>query len=165
MDLVVESFDPTRHDRGGFRCGEPSLDRYLAEQATQDIRRDVASLFCLVEPDRARVLGYYTLCAAGVRFADLPTELSRRLPRYPEIPAILLGRLAVREERQGDGLGWRLFGEAIQRSRATPIAAWCVLVDALQDRAATWYRDFGFTPLRDQPLRLVLPLKSVSPGR
>lgn len=165
MDFVVEPFDRHRHDRTGFRCGEPALDTYLAQQATQDVRRDVASLFCLVDAPNPQILGYYTLCASSVRFTDLPPALTRRLPPYPEIPAILLGRLAVSRDAQGSGLGSRLLGEAVQRSRGVPIAAWCVVVDALSDRAAGWYAQTGFMPFPHQPHRLVLPFRSLTPGR
>lgn len=161
----IEPFDRSRHDRSGFECGEPTLDAYLAHQATQDIRRDVASLFCFVDESSNRVGGYYTLCASSVRLAALPQEMSKRLPPYPDIPAILLGRLAVRRDLQGSGAGRHLLMDALARSRAASIAAWCLMVDAVNARAEAWYARFGFVPLADIPGRLVLPLAGLTPAR
>jgi GNAT superfamily N-acetyltransferase len=167
--LRVEPFDRRRHDRSGFSCGEPSLDEYLARQATQDIRREIASLFCLVDdegsPTPLPIAGYYTLCASSVRLRDLPPDRAKHLPSYPDVPAVLLGRLAVSLDLQRAGLGGQLLGEALRRCRALRVAAWCVVVDALNDRAAAWYKAAGFVALDDQPRRLILPAASVSPRR
>ena len=161
----IEPFDKARHDRSGFECGESSLDRYLAQQATQDIRRDVASLFCFVDETSGRVGGYYTLCASSALLADIPAELSRRLPPYRDVPAVLLGRLAVRRDLQGAGAGQDLLFDAIVRSRSLPIAAWCLLVDAINERAAAWYASYGFAALTDSPTRLLVPLSRPIPPR
>lgn len=165
MALRVELFDPSRHDRSDFRCGEPALDSYLARQATQDVRRRVASLFCAVDGDDPRVLGYYTLCATTVALGELATADAKRLPPYPKVPAVLLGRLAVRSDHQGSGLGRVLLASAVRRAQVVPVAVWCVAVDAIHERAADWYSSYGFRALPHQPLRLILPLARLSPGR
>jgi len=169
VDLHVEPFDRARHDRTGFTCGEPSLDEYLARRATQDIRRDLTALFCLLDGDDPRVLGYYTLSASSIPFGDLPHDLVRGLPGYADIPAALLGRLAVRRDRQGVGIGERLMFDALERSLSGPAAVWCVVVDALNEVIAGWYVRYGLRPLDDQPLRLVIPAKTIrtllTPGR
>jgi GNAT superfamily N-acetyltransferase len=159
--LRIEPFDRGRHDRTGFECGATSLDDYLARQATQDVRRNVASLFCLTVDDDPRVAGYYTLCANRLPLHDLPADLARGLPRYADVPAILLGRLAVHRDRQRAGLGDLLIADALGRSLAVEVAAWCVVVDALSDRAAQWYQRYGFRRLPDHPLRLVLPTTTI----
>jgi predicted N-acetyltransferase YhbS len=164
----IERFDRQRHRREGFHCGERSLDDYLMRQATQDLRRDLASLFCLVEDDHPEIVGYYTLCAASLPVDDLAAELARGLPRYAQVPAVLLGRLAVRRERQGARLGEALLFDAMTRSLDNPVAAWCVLVDALNQRAADWYASYGLRSLPDQPLRMMVTMKtirSLTPGR
>lgn len=169
MDLRVEPFDREHHDRKGFSCGEPSLDEYLARQAGQDVRRDLASLFCMVDGGTPEIVGYYTLSASSLRVDDLPEDLTRRLPHYPEVPAVLLGRLAIRTDRQGAALGEALLFDAMERSLAGPVAAWCLVVDALDERTATWYARYGLRPLPGQPLRLVIPASTIrrliSPGR
>ncbi len=94
---VIEPLDTGRHERDDFRSGVPALDRYLAIQAGQDARRRVAAPFVLVRPPSSAVIGYYTLSNASVLAADLPAASTKRLPRYPVLPATLLGRLAVDE--------------------------------------------------------------------
>src|ERR1700689_5053220 len=93
------------HDRTGFRCGEEALDRYFQTQATQDIRRRVANCFVAVEIPTGQVAAFYTLSAASIAFVDLPPEETKRLPRYPTLPAVRIGRLAVDRRFKGRGLG------------------------------------------------------------
>jgi hypothetical protein len=83
------------HDRQGFSCGADPLDRYLQTQATQDIRRHPANCFVASPVQSNVVAGYYTLSAASIPMTDLPVEQTRKLPRYPVLPAALIGRLAV----------------------------------------------------------------------
>src|SRR5216684_8922742 len=94
------------HNRADFSCGNASLDRYLKEQAGQDLRRACATPFVLT-PKRgdASILGYYTLLSYGIDVGELPADIVKRLPRYPLIPATLLGRLTVDQRRQGQGIG------------------------------------------------------------
>src|ERR1700731_1222371 len=90
------------HDRSDFSCGNVSLDRYLKEQAGQDLRRACAYCFVLA-PKRGdtSILGYYTLSSYGIDVGELPADVAKKLPRYPLIPAALLGRLAVDRRYQG----------------------------------------------------------------
>ncbi|MFD1960717.1 hypothetical protein ACFSHP_20045 [Novosphingobium panipatense] len=101
---VIELLDTTRHDRSGFSCGVEALDRYLQSQASQDARRRVAAPYVLIEPPSPNVLGFYTLSNTSLQAADLPAALVKKLPRYPVLPATLLGRLAV--NAKGRGRGW-----------------------------------------------------------
>ena len=85
-----------------FSCGNSSLDRYLREQAGQDLRRGCATPFVLIaERGGTAILGYYTLSSYGIDAGELPAEVVKKLPRYPLIPATLLGRLAVDRRYQG----------------------------------------------------------------
>src|ERR1700691_1487201 len=92
------------HDRSVFNCGEEILDRYLRTQATQDIRRRMANCFVAIEVATGRIAAYYTLSAASIPMVDLPPEETKRLPRYPTLPAVRIGRLAVDVGFQGRGL-------------------------------------------------------------
>ena len=120
------------HDRSGFSCGSEPLDRYLQQHARQDSEKRVAAPFVLVEPPANRVLGYYTLSASMITADELPDKLAKRLPRYPQLPVILLGRLAVDQSCKGRGLGEFLLMDALRRSAesAADIAAMAVVVDA-----------------------------------
>ena len=151
------------HDRSAFACGSDALDRYLQHQARQDAERRVAAPFVLVSPPAPRVLGYYTLSAFTVHIDELPEALARKLPRYPQLPVTLIGRLAVDRALQGQGAGALLLMDALFRSLsgAAQIAALAVVVDAKDDAAAAFYRRFDFLPLQIPPRRLFLPMKTV----
>ena len=152
------------HDRSTFACGHPALDRYLQQQARQDAEKLVAAPLVLTGPPSATVLGYYTLSAAHIEADKLPAELAKRLPRYPNLPVTLLGRLAVEQRCKGKGLGALLLVHALQNSlaAAAQIAAIAVVVDAKDEAAAAFYRRFGFIALQAEPARLFLPLKTVA---
>lgn len=153
-----------QHNRTAFHCGAEPLDRYLKQQARQDADKRVAAPFVAVKPPGTRVLGYYTLSASVLTLADLPDELARKLPRYPQLPVTLLGRLAVDQSTKGQGLGEHLLMDALHRSlaHADRIAAMAVVVDAKDESAAAFYRHFGFLTLQAQPSRLFVSMRLVA---
>jgi len=153
-----------QHDRTAFYCGADALDRYLKQQARQDADKRVAAPFVAVNPPNTHVLGYYTLSASVVTLTDLPDELTRKLPRYPQLPVTLLGRLAVDQSARGQRLGEHLLLDALHRSltHADEIAAMAVVVDAKDENAAAFYRHYGFIPLQAQPRRLYVPMRVVA---
>lgn len=155
---IVTALD-AHHDRSRFGCGSAALDRYLREQVTQDIRRRVAA--CFVMLDGNVVAGYYALSTASVALADLPHDVARRLPRYPAVPAIRMGRLAVDLNYRGEGYGAALLVNALQRTAGSEIPAVALAVDAKDEQAAAFYRHFGFMPLANDSLALFLPLATV----
>ena len=158
--LTVEPLGP-HHDRASFSCGEPSLDRYIRRQASQDARRRVARVFVAPGDASGRIAGYYTLSAASFEKDNLPADLARRLPHYP-VPAAVIGRLAVDLRSQGSGLGETLLLDAIHRivRAGDTIGVYAVVVDALHDRAGAFYERYGFVPFPSRPLRLYLPLRT-----
>jgi GNAT superfamily N-acetyltransferase len=152
------------HNRASFRCGVPELDRYLREQAGQDQRRKVAACYVAVDPAAPKaVLGYYTLSAYSVRLHQLPRATIRKLPRYPDVPAALIGRLAVADHYHGQRLGEELLIDALERtlSLRDTIGVFAVVVDALSEAAAGFYARFGFTAFPSEPLRLFLPMATI----
>lgn len=142
------------HDRSAFNSGSPVLDAYLRELASQDVKRRIASCFVAVT-DEAEIAGYYTIAATGLAFGDLPPGRARKLPRYPVIPAILLGRLAVATAHQGKHLGSALVADALARAEESQIMAHIVVVDAKDAEAARFYAHLGFEPLPEHGLRLL----------
>ena len=158
-DLRVEALAP-RHERADFSCGVDELDRYLKTQAGQDIRRKANGVFVLVESAQPEaVLGYYTLCATGLPQGEVPVAARKHIPRYPVVSAVLIGRLAVCEARQGQHLGAVLLADAVRRvhAHASTIGASMMVVDAISERAADFYESHGFIRLPESP-RLVLPM-------
>jgi predicted GNAT family N-acyltransferase len=152
------------HGRSGFACGVEALDRYLKQQARQDADKHIAAPFVLTDPPSTAVLGYYTLSASVVSVTDLAVELSKTLPRYPQLPVTLLGRLAVDHRLKGQGMGELLLLDALRRSlsRAADVAAMAVVVDAKDEAAAAFYAHFEFRPLHSLPSRLYLSMNKVA---
>lgn len=152
------------HDRSAFSCGAAPLDRYLREQASQDVRRLVASCFVVVEAATRTLAGYYTLAATSVAANDLPPEFVKRLPRYPLLPAALIGRLAVDQRYQGRGVGSALLADAALRVLRSDMKALALIVEAKDEKAVAFYRLQGFTLFASCPLSLWLPLETVRKG-
>jgi GNAT superfamily N-acetyltransferase len=152
-----------QHDRKGFSCGVEPLDRYLKQQAGQDAKKRVAAPFVLCEGKTNTVLGYYTLSAVGVDVGAWPVEVARKLPRYPIIPATLLGRLAVDKSLRGKGMGEYLLMNALHRALVTSreVASVAVIVDAKDDAGVTFYQKYEFIPFADQPRKLFLPMGTI----
>lgn len=145
------------HDRTTFNSGSEPLDRYLCEQVTQDVRRRVAACF-VATTDGKRIAGYYTLASASLLLAELPASTGKRLPRYPTVPAVRMGRLAVDQGFKGQGLGSALLADALGRAARSEVAAYALMVDAKDEVAASFYRHHGFVALPDSPRTLFLPL-------
>ena len=162
-DLRVALLDK-HHDRSGFSCGVESLDRYLQTQAGQDVRRKANAVFVLSDvADPACILGFYTLWAMAIRQGNVPEAARKHTPRYPLVSATLIGRLAVATERQGQRLGAVLLADALQRAfeSAGTVGSSMVVVDALDETAASFYAAHGFVRLPDS-LRLILPMSLAS---
>ena len=148
------------HDRAAFNSDSAPLNRYLREQVTQDVRRRVAACFVALA-DGQRIAGYYTLASASLLLADLPASTSKKLPRYPTVPAVRMGRLAIDQAFKGQGLGGALLADALDRAARAEIAAYALMVDAKDESAADFYRHHGFIALPDSPRTLFLPLATV----
>jgi predicted GNAT family N-acyltransferase len=160
------SIDPLgkEHDRDAFQCGTEELDRYLRQQAGQEGRRHVATSFVLIEPPEAQIIGYYTLSSASVDHDTWPLEIAQKLPRYPQMPVTLLGRLAVDGNHRGAGHGERLLMDALHRSWqvSRQVASMAVIVDAIDVKAREFYEAFDFVVFPDQERRLFLPMATVA---
>lgn len=154
--FLLASLD-AEHDRAAFDSDSEPLNRYLREQVTQDVRRRVAACFVALA-DEKRIAGYYTLASASLLLADLPASAGKKLPRYPTVPAVRMGRLAVDRAFKGQGLGGALLADALDRAARSEIAAYALMVDAKDGTAAAFYRHHGFIALPDSPLTLFLPL-------
>jgi GNAT superfamily N-acetyltransferase len=154
---VIEPLS-TAHDRAGFNCGVEPLDRYFATQVTQDVRRRVSACFVAVERASRTVAGFYTIATSSVPLSDLAPAIAKKLPRYPLIPAVRVGRLAVAEGHRGRKLGAVLVADAIGRALRSEIAAFAIVVDAKDDAAVAFYKRHSFIPFASSPMSLYLPL-------
>ena len=150
------------HDRTAFHSGVSELDRYFHHQAGQDARRKVAAPFVMVDRSGS-VLGYYTLSAYSILLGELPEPIARKLPRYPLLPATLLGRLAISSTCRGRNLGRFLLMDALHRSwkTASEVASVGVVVEALDETARSFYLHHEFVPMQDHPNKLFLAMVTI----
>ena len=150
------------HDRVAFRSGVLELDRYLHQQAGQDARRKAAAPFVMLDKGGS-IVGYYTLSAYSIQLSELPDSQTKKLPRYPRLPATLLGRLAIASSHRGKKLGRYLLMDALNRSwKATvEVASVGVVVDALDDSARAFYLHHEFKILAGHSDKLFLAMATI----
>ncbi|MDR2503009.1 MAG: GNAT family N-acetyltransferase [Deltaproteobacteria bacterium] len=147
-------------DRRSFSCGVPELDAYMHHQAGQDAARGFASVVVATEEGSpAMIIGYYTLSAASIPLTLLPEDVRGKMPRYRNIPAVLLGRLAVAQTMHGRHTGSLLLFDALRRACANELAWAVFLVDAQNDRAVAFYEKFCFARFCQNPNSLWLTRK------
>lgn len=160
--MPIERLNKSKHDRGSFCCGNPFLDEYLKKRAQQDLKRSLAVPYVLCE-DGSSIIGFYTLSAVSIDVGALPSDIAKQLPRYPSIPATLIGRLGVDERSQGQSFGKRLLFDALYRSykQADTIAAAAVVVDVKNEKARAFYGRYDFLTLPDHPERMFLEMKMI----
>src|SRR5262249_16022461 len=153
------------HERGEFSCGKAPLDDFLRLRASQYEKRRLGRTYVALFPSATKVAGYYTLAAGAIAVANLPPEAAKRLPRHPG-PVILLGRLAVDQKGEGQGLGKALLRDALRRSLdlAEQLGLFAVEVLAIDAGARDFYASYGFVPLADNDLHLFLPIRTIEQG-
>lgn len=152
------------HDRKNFDCGVAALNEYLDRFARQNHESGGAKTFVAVLPDEpACVLGFYSISPGSIEFTRVPAKVTKKLGRY-EVPVFRLARLAVSLSCQGRGLGADLLFAAGERALAvaTEVGGVTLAIDAKDKKAARWYARFGAMPLLDDPLKLILPLATIS---
>lgn len=143
-------------DVSQFDSGRPTLDDWLRQRATKNERSGASRTYVVCES--VRVVGYYCLSTGSVENKQAPGKVRRNMP--DPIPVMLMGRLAVDRSQQGKGLGRALLKDAILRTlKAADIAGMrALLVHALDEKAAGFYRHNGFLASPFDPLVLMLPL-------
>src|SRR5882757_7441076 len=162
LQFKFEILDPAVHRREEFACESPELTGFLRTRARKEAKSRTSACFVLVPvADPGQIAGYYTLSATSIELEKLPVELTRKLPRYPRLPATLLGRLARALAFKGQGIGDLLMVDALKRSyeNSSVIGSVAVVVDPKDEPAAKFYGAFGFQPLDDQ--KMFLPMKAV----
>jgi GNAT superfamily N-acetyltransferase len=149
-------------DRAAFSCGSPDLDDWFHRRAGQETRRDFVRVNVARDPTLG-IVGFYSLSTFTLVVEDLPAEIKKKLPRYNEAPAVLIGRLARDLRVKGQGVGELLIADAMQKvmDLSRKVAVYAIVVDAKDDKARAFYQDFGFQPLPSRPFRLFIPMATV----
>jgi GNAT superfamily N-acetyltransferase len=163
MSLRIDLLDSKKHDRSSFDCGVNSLDDYIRTRASQELKKRVSTPYVLTDSPERQVLGYYCLSSYSIASAELEESTAKKLPRYPLLPAILLGRLAVDSGYQGKGYGGFLLLDAMKRclQLSTQLAAVAMVVDVISQGAANFYKDYGFIEFPDDPMKLYISMVEI----
>ena len=165
MVIKIESFDSTKHYRTDFCCGQISLDNYIRKQASQDIKRKVSTVFVLIDDidTQFNILGYYTLSSYTVEIENLEQSFAKKLPRYPQLPATLLGRFAIDNQQKGKGFGEIMLFDALKKAIAVSkqIVSLAVIAEALDENAVNFYIKYGFQKFNKESMKLYLPMKAI----
>lgn len=142
-----------QHELQGFHSGESSLDDWLRERALNNMRSRASRTYVLCPQNSQTVIGYYALCMGQILNKETTASMRRNMPE--QIPAVLLARLGVDQEWQGQGLGSALLKDAVNRTQqaAKDIACRLMIVHALTVEAESFYQRYGFVrlPAIDKP--------------
>ena len=151
------------HDRKNFDCGDPDLNAFLHRHARKSHELGGAKTFLAIDDsDGKTILGFYSLAPASLAYDRTPAVIKRGLARH-EVPVFRLARLAVHRSMQGRGIGGQLLLAAGRRCLriASQAGGVALLIDAKNEQVSRWYAGFGAIPLLDEPLSLLLPLKTI----
>ena len=163
MSLAIDILESKKHIRDTFSCGEESLDNYIKKRASQELKKLIATTFVLTAPPDNSVLGYYTISAYSIEATGLDDALAKSLPRYPLLPATLLGRLAVDLSQKGKGYGGRLLVDAMKTALDTSkrVASTALVVDAIDENAANFYLKYGFRQFKNEPMKFYYSMADI----
>ncbi|MDX2224891.1 MAG: GNAT family N-acetyltransferase [Rhodospirillaceae bacterium] len=149
-----------RHHLSTFDCGTPPLDAWLKTRALSNSQRGFTAV-TVVHVD-FQVIGYYGLAPTAVIPTVMPRSIRTGQPPNP-VPCLLLGQLAVDRRWTGKGIGSGLLRHALERCAAAAhlIGGRAVVVHAVDDAAAVFWRANGFVPSNDDPMTLFQSMQSI----
>ena len=153
-----------KQDRAAFSCGNKDLDDYIRNYASQDVKRNLAAVFVMVRKENPKAaVAYCTLSSRHIRLEELPPEIAKKAGRYNTVGVTLLGRMAVDSTQQGQGVGELVLLEALRQSflGTKTVASFGVFVQAKDEKAAAFYRRYGFIRLPEDEQKLFLPMKTI----
>jgi GNAT superfamily N-acetyltransferase len=163
MTDAAYSINPLgKEERSEFDCGSPELNQYFHRQISQDVRRKVATAFVAKQVSTDMLAGFYTLAGCHVDLSELDADWQRRLPRYPTVPAVLVGRLAVDNRFRGQGLGAAMLVDAAVRALASPVGMHLLVAEAKNETAAAFYSHQGMRRSPVNETRFFVPLTTIA---
>lgn len=152
-----------KHCRHSFCCGVESLDTYFHKQASQDLKKHIATPWVLISDQHENPMGYYTLSALSLLADDFPQEITKKLSKHPLLPSTLIGRLAVDQQHQGKNLGELLLMNALKRAfdQTKKIGSMAVIVEAKNEAAIAFYKRYGFIQFPCHLSKLFLSMATI----
>jgi predicted GNAT family N-acyltransferase len=160
--FIVEALDPAKHRRAEFQCESPELTEFLRTRARREMEARSSACYVLVEEtDPGRIAGYYTLSQTSVEVGKLPEATAKRLPRYRQLGATLIGRLARDLAWKGQQVGRFLLIDALRRCvrYSAEVGAVVVVTDPKDEKARAFYASHGFAPLDGR--RMFIPMSAL----
>jgi len=156
--LAAPALLTTSHDCSGFNSGESVLDEWLQNRALNNLQAGASRTYVVCPKDSQKVVGYYALCMGQILNQHVTGSMRRNMPQY--IPAVILGRLAIDQTWQGNGLGRLLLADMVQRSlrASSEVSARLIIVHAISLSAEAFYLHHGFTRLPVETPTLALDL-------
>jgi len=167
MDLLIEIFNKLLHERAGFDCGVEALNLFLQKSANQNQKKNFSKTYVAIDANDEnqckKIYGYYTLTSGQIYAADLPQNNNLNLPKYP-VPIIRMARLATDKQFQGQGIGGFLLYAALKTvlEVSNKIGIYAIVVDAKNEFAKNFYKQYGFIELQNNALTLFLPLDTIA---
>jgi ribosomal protein S18 acetylase RimI-like enzyme len=149
-----------KHDRAGFTSGNGRIDAYFRQTVSQDVKRGYAACYVLIEKASGKLAGFYTLSSHSIPLTELAADVAKKLPRYPSVPAVLIGWLGRDVSFRGQHVGPMLLADAIARLAAAPIGVHAICADAIDAAAVAFYREHQFRPFMSHPNTFYLPMKT-----
>lgn len=169
-NVIIEPFDPEKHDRNAFSCGIELVDNYFQKTANKLAKADNVRLYVMCDSDAGNaVIGFYTINAHAVHYRDLPKKFARSRPSHGSIPAAYISMIGRDRKYRGSGYGNDLLVDALKRivGTADSLGIALVMLDVLDcgnadrvERRKALYESFGFAALPGQSLRLYLPIST-----
>lgn len=149
-----------QRDRSAFNSGNERIDSHFRTAVSQDMKRSYAACFVLIEKSGGKIAGFYTLASHSIPLTEIAAELARKLPRYPSVPAVLIGWMGRDLAFRGRAVGALLLADAITRLAAAPIGIHAICAEAINDAAAAFYREHQFQAFNSRPNGFYLPMKT-----
>lgn len=148
-NLCVLPLEELNLKKDSFSCSIKELEKYFHQYASQDVKRGLAKCFVLINTQQSKIIGYYTLSALSVPISDIPRDrISKGIP-YPNIPAVLIGRLAIDDSFRKQGYGKFLIADAMYKIKNTIVGSAILVVEAKDDHAASFYDKLGFIEFKN----------------
>ena len=149
------------HQKKSFNCGQDDLNKFIKQYASQHQKSGTSKAYVAIDDD-AQVRGFYYLSSTSIGFDRVDTVLAKRLLRYP-LPCVVVGRFAVDQATQGQGVGKVLLAHALKQVLKVTqiIGVNFVVIPAKDQKAMEFYQWFGFISLTSNPLTLIYPVNEI----
>lgn len=167
--LIIETLDPSKHDRAAFSCGVSQVDNFIKKTANKLTKADNLRVWVMTEDEKS-IIGFYAINAHSIDYQDLPEKYARNRPGHGSIPAAYISMIGRDERYKGGGYGGILLADCLKRIAAVAdqIGTAVVVLDVLDcgdaertKRRMDLYSSYGFQPFPSNPRRMFLPIATI----